>query len=50
MRRRIGTIGVAIALAVTGCATPPTPIMPADIDYDPEAYVTPPATPLLAAV
>ena len=47
MRRRLGTIGVAIALAVTGCATPPTPIMPADIDYDPEAYVTPPATPLV---
>src|SRR6185503_4258477 len=47
MRRRAGTIGFAIALAVAGCATPPTPIMPADVDYDPEAYVTPPSTPLI---
>ena len=47
MRRHAGTIGFVIALALAGCATPPTPIMPADIDYDPEAYVTPPATPLV---
>ena len=47
MRRHAGTIGFVIALVLGGCATPPTPIMPADIDYDPEAYVTPPATPLV---
>ena len=47
MRRHAGTIGFVIALALAGCATPPTPIMPADIDYDPEAYVTPPASPLV---
>jgi hypothetical protein len=47
MRRDAGTIGFVIAMALAGCATPPTPIMPADIDYDPEAYVTPPATPLV---
>ena len=47
MRRHAGTIGFLIALALAGCATPPTPIMPADIDYDPEAYATPPATPLV---
>ena len=47
MRRHAGTIGFVIALALAGCATPPTPIMPADIGYDPEAYVTPPASPLV---
>ena len=47
MRRHAGTIGFVIALGLAGCATPPMPIMPADIDYDPEAYVTPPASPLV---
>ncbi len=46
MRRHAGTIGFMIALALAGCATLPTPIMPADIDYDPEAYM-PPAAPLV---
>ena len=47
MRRHAGTIGFVIAFGLAGCATPPTPIMSADTDYDPEAYVTPPATPLV---
>ena len=47
MRRDAGTIGFVIAMALAGCATPPTPIMPADTDYDPETYVSPPATPLV---
>jgi hypothetical protein len=38
---------LALGLALGGCATPPTPIMPADEDYDPESYVTPPSTPLV---
>jgi hypothetical protein len=46
MRRHAGTIGFMIALALAGCATLPTPVMPADIDYDPEAYM-PPAAPLV---
>jgi hypothetical protein len=38
---------VAIALAVGGCATPPTPVMPADEDYDSEPDAVTPSTPLV---
>jgi hypothetical protein len=38
---------LALGLALGGCASPPTPIMPADDDYDPESYVTPRSTPLV---
>lgn len=36
----------AVACAIAGCATPPTPVMPA-ADDDPDVYVTPPLTPLV---
>ena len=38
---------LAVVISLAGCATPPTPIMPADEDYDPEAVVTPQAQPLI---
>jgi hypothetical protein len=47
MKRRVVPMVLAVALSIVGCATPPTPIMPADEDYDPDAYVRPPATPLV---
>jgi len=47
MNLRAAVLRLALALAISGCATPPTPVMPADEDYDPEAYVTPPAPPLI---
>jgi hypothetical protein len=47
MNWRRGLIASAIAVTIAGCATPPTPIMPADEDYDAEAYVTPPSTPMI---
>ena len=47
MKWRMWLAASAIALSVTGCATTPTPIMPADEDYDPEAYVLAPLTPLI---
>jgi hypothetical protein len=47
MKWRMRLAASAIALSVTGCATTPTPIMPADEDYDPEAYVLAPLTPLI---
>jgi len=37
----------AAAVAIAGCATPITPVMPAEEEYDPDAYVTPPFTPLV---
>ena len=37
---------MAVACAIAGCATPPTPVMPA-ADDDPDVYVTPPLTPLV---
>jgi hypothetical protein len=46
MSLRRGVVAVLV-LSIAGCATPPPPIMPADEDYDPEAYVTPPRTPLI---
>lgn len=47
MKWRMWLAASAIALSLTGCATTPTPIMPADEDYDPEAYVLAPLTPLI---
>ena len=47
MRRLFARLAAAIALMLAACATPPTPIMPADEDYDPDAYVSAPATPLV---
>ena len=47
MRRFFAPPALVIVLAFGGCATPPTPIMPADEDYDPDAYVSVPATPLV---
>jgi hypothetical protein len=38
---------VAAAVAIGGCATPITPVMPAAEEYDPDAYVTPSFTPLV---
>ncbi|HSC99524.1 MAG TPA: hypothetical protein VLI21_11530 [Casimicrobiaceae bacterium] len=38
---------LTIVLSLGGCATAPTPVMPADEDYDPDPYVTPPPTPLV---
>lgn len=46
MKRRY-MVRVAVVISLAGCATPPTPIMPADEDYDPEAVVTPQAQPLI---
>ena len=47
MKWRMRLMASAIALSLPGCATTPTPIMPADEDYDPEAYVLAPLTPLI---
>lgn len=47
MRRLFAPPALALVLAITACATPPTPIMPADEDYDPDAYVSAAATPLV---
>ena len=47
MNGRGVVVAAAIALAIAGCASTPTPVMPADEDYDPDAYVTPPSTPLV---
>jgi hypothetical protein len=47
MKGRAALVAAALALAIAGCATPPTPVMPADEDYDPDAYVTPPLSPLI---
>ena len=45
MNRRFSICVFAFAVAGGGCTT--TPIMSADEDYDPEAYVTQPAAPLV---
>lgn len=37
----------AAVVAIAGCATPITPVMPAEEEYDPDAYVTPSFTPLV---
>ena len=37
----------AATVAIAGCATPITPVMPAAEEYDPDAYVTPSFTPLV---
>ena len=47
MKGRAALVAAALALAIAGCATPPTPVMPADEDYDPDAYVTPPLSPVI---
>jgi hypothetical protein len=47
VRRLSILLRLAALLALAGCATPPTPIMPADEDYDPEASAIAPATPLV---
>jgi len=47
MNVRGAVAAMAIAIAIGGCATPPTPVMPADEEYDPDAYVTPTFTPLV---
>jgi hypothetical protein len=46
-RKRRYVLHLAVVISLAGCATPPTPIMPADEDYDPEAVVTPQAQPLI---
>ena len=38
---------LATAVAIAGCATPITPVMPAEEEYDPDTYVTPQFTPLV---
>jgi hypothetical protein len=35
------------AVAIAGCATPITPVMPAEEEYDPDTYVAPQFTPLV---
>jgi hypothetical protein len=47
MKLRRALAASAVALAIAGCATPPTPVMPADDESDPDAYVTPQFTPLV---
>lgn len=47
MRLRAWAIGLAAAVAIGGCATPPIADVPVEDDDDPEAYVTPPAAPLV---
>jgi hypothetical protein len=47
MRRLLAPPALALVLGLAACATPPTPIMPADEDYDPDAYVSAAATPLV---
>jgi hypothetical protein len=47
MNVRRALAAIAVAFAIAGCATPPTPVMPADDDYDPDAYVAPQFTPLV---
>jgi hypothetical protein len=47
MNARRALAAIAVALAIAGCATPPTPVMPAEEEYDPDAYVTPQFTPLV---
>ena len=38
---------LATAVAIAGCATPITPVMPAEEEYDPDTYVAPQFTPLV---
>ena len=44
MRRSTWTI-VALAAMLAGCASLPTPVMPAD-EYDPESYTIPDPAPM----
>jgi hypothetical protein len=37
----------AVAFAIAGCAAPPTTVMPAEDEPDPDTYVTPQFTPLV---
>jgi hypothetical protein len=42
----LARVAVAV-LVLTGCASPPTPVIPVDEGTDPETYVTPPLTPMV---
>ncbi len=46
VRRALAVAAIA-ALAIAGCATPPTAVMPAEDEPDPDTYVTPQFTPLV---
>jgi hypothetical protein len=47
MNVRRALAAAAVACAIAGCATPPTAVMPAEDEPDPDTYVTPQFTPLV---
>jgi hypothetical protein len=47
MNVRRAFAAAAVAIAIAGCATPPTAVMPAEDVPDPDTYVTPQFTPLV---